>query len=404
MNNLRELIISNHQMINMIRIRKNLDTSIEALRETMGISRTTADNIYKRISDGDDAIVKRDGRRLELQGNKGLFLGISIGSTYMRVVLIDLSFHPVPCTELEKVERFQGISKLDGYNEEESSPASYAFCIQKNEDGSIRFSDVQRIASEITNMFVKEASESGTQFPLLGIGFAVTGPVDYSAKTWRSAKNITDFKELIIADLIGYELMERIEAQKLFLSIDNNSKAAIVSEYQFLLENHQECYNDNVALIYIGSGVGSAMVIDQKLLRGSHNLSGELGHIRIDGNTVEGLLTNDETRLQYIPVVLNTINCLLGIDRFVLVGHSLRRNQENKELVHYLMDQRIQFTVSSTQQYSVVTLGRNESSTAAIGAAIETYYCMCNYDLNVDDGNRTNLATDISWKSMLLQG
>lgn len=394
-------IADNHSMLDMIRIRKHLDTSVEALKEDLCISRAAADAMYKALTEKEAPIVTREGRRIKIIGSTAYFLGISIGSKYLRTVLIDLNFDPVSRTDIESHPKFKNVLKLGGRPpkttnnlDSPSDNASYEFEIGVDQN---RFLCVQKLVSSIVSAFTDYTGPGDDDFPILGVGFAVTGPVDYEAAVWRSAPKITDIRDITIPDLIGHLLLEKIEKKGLFLSLDNNAKAAMISEYQYLFEQHGGRFSGDVGLVYIGSGVGCAAVVDQKLLRGSHNLSGELGYVQIEGKTIENYLSKEENYQTYIPFVLNMINCLLGIDRFVLVGHDIRKNTT---LIPALMDRRIQFTVASTQQYCKAEAGRGLACTSAIGAAIGAYLSMCQYDFRQNNGSNINLAKEISWTSV----
>lgn len=403
MNEISKRVIAYHDMLDMIRIRKLIEAPVEALKEDLRISRTTADIIYKKLRDEDNpetSLIEKKGRQTKIKGEKGYFLGVSIGSQHTRVALIDLSFDCVPLKTLEdRYPSLREIKKIDFFLDDETDDTSYAF--RPLTTDASRFETIRHVVSGIVRLFLELAKADRMDFPLMGIGFAVAGPVDYETAVWRSAPNIEPkIRDITLSDLLGHELLHGIEELGLFLSLDNNAKAAAISEYQYLLEQSGGQYTEDVALLYIGSGVGSAAVIDQKLLRGSQNLSGELGHVRMsaeNNSTLEACLINDDDYRRYIPLVLNTINCILGIDRFILVGHSIRNNDR---LIPELMDRRIQFTVPSTQQYCKPQTGRGAASTAAIGAAIECYFSMCAYDLLSDNGRKINLGNEISWNTI----
>lgn len=408
-----EKIIENHAMIDAVRVRKNTESTVELLKEDLSVSRTTADKMCASLLDSSCPVIERKNRKLVVLGTAGYFLGISIGSKHIRVTLLDLNFEPVPT---DWIENNLGVSGLMddslGYIKSESDTSSFAY---KTPCGS-EFEELRRTISTLTSRFLVRATlDDASVFPLMGIGFAVCGPVDYTAKVWRSSPRMTAIQNITILDLIGYDNQTMADELGIFISIDNNAKAAVVSEYQNLLEIHGGQYHEDVALIYIGSGVGSAVVMNNTLLRGSQNLSGELGHIKIwvdqhDGTapttkSIEDCLTpleecNDpqkarELYVKYIPYVLNIVNCILGIDRFILVGHSVA---QSKDIIPSIMAERIKFTVSSTQKYCTAEKSRSEASTAAIGAAMEAYHSMCCYDIKRKDGNRINLANNLTWQ------
>lgn len=424
-------IIKNCDMLNAIRIRKNTASNVEALKEDLGISRASADHMYNSLAGkgetGSVPIIVRSresGRLVNIVSNLGYFLGISVGAAHIRVVLLGLDLEPIPRKRIESYDRLKGIEAAGDYLYEESDEVCYAFKTPKDADKP--FEAIRELVSRLLSMFLEQAEESdGLQvqdaqfFPLMGIGFGVTGPVDYKEKLWCSSSRFGYIGNISLQDLIGYENQERIEALELFVSLDNDAKAAIVSEYQYLLEKSGGVYANDTFLIYIGSGIGSSAVIGGKLLRGSHNASGELGQIPLFFTGADGDLSNAETIEQcltrnmedkelreqnykkYLPYILNMANCILGVDRFVLVGHNVKNY---RELIPALMNQRMKFTVYSTQRYCTAENGRGRACTAAIGAAIEAYYCMCRYDLDSGSSDRMNLATDISWRTIKQPG
>lgn len=412
MDELRKTVIACHKMLDMIRIRKNTDAPVEALKDDLEISRSTADGIYKRLLGGDAAppLIVREGRSSKIIGERGYFLGVSIGSKHIRAAVLDLNFEPVTHKRLNGFSVLKNLLGLNAALKEELGPLGdgqdrfreeqdgFSYVFRSPDDCAKKLDAIRFFVPRVIKLFLEQAEQDPERFPLMGIGFALSGPVDYEAKLWRSAPHITDVRGITLYDLLGHELLQRMNDLELFLSLDNNSKASAVSEYQYLVEKNNGNYREDVAVIYIGSGVGSAAVLDQKLLRGSHNLSGELGHIRIDGGkTIEQYLVDPQNHQKYIPLVLNTVNCLLGIDSFILVGHDVR---SSNSLILALMDERLKFTVTSTQQYCRAEAGRGQASTAAIGAAMEAYFSMCEYDLQSDGSERVNLAKDIVWHSI----
>ncbi len=402
------------EMLNLIRLRKNTETSVEALRECMDISRSTADKIFNGLAGKDNALgetaslVFRDERRTVINSVMAYFLGISIGSRYIRIVLLNLNFEPVALDSFFSVKQAK---EIDGYKDEEESNEdsflSYTYEIPDQVEDKLEF--IRKVISQIVSGFL-DCVACNANFPLLGIGFGVTGPVDYREKIWRSSPRITDIQNITIADIIGYENKQRIDEMELFLSLDNNAKTAAISEYQNLLEKTNGQYSEDLAVIYIGSGVGLASVIDGRLLRSDKNMAGELGHVQLligkddksenkDENfyqtkSVEELFTDDFSYRKYLPYILNLINCTLGVSRFILVGHSISKRDV---LVNEIMNQRFKFTVSSTQTYCSAEIGRGVAYTAAIGAAMEVYYTVCNYAPYNNAQERTNLAQRISW-------
>lgn len=417
-------IIDNHEMVDVIRTRKKTDCTVEYLKNVLDISRTTADKFYSSLQE--KGIIMRTDRSTTICNDCAYFLGISIGSSNIRLVLLGLDFKPISRSRLEEYSFLKGIKEIPGFCVQESDGESFAFkpvnnwCSNANEAPQAEFRSIQETVGTAVSLFLKqaEAARNGTgpAFPLAGIGFGVTGPVDYAEKRWISAPRMKSVRDISLRDLLRHENMKKINEMEIFLAIDNNAKTSIVSEYQYLEEENGGAYSEDLALIYIGSGVGASAVINRRLLRGRSNTSGELGQIylprsEVAGATIESCLQTEEDYVRFLPYILNVLKCLLGIDRFILVGHNMfeygendERDEEGKRIhlrskvLPAVMDQRMTFTVASTHKFCKVEEGRSTPCTAAIGAAIEAYFSMCNYDLGSSNNNRENLAFDICWR------
>lgn len=407
-------------MLDVIRVRKNTDFSVETLKNALKVSRTTADRFVNELL-GEKIIGKTEKRHI-IDGNIAFFLGISIGSKHTRFHLIDLNFELLSRYIVKQYPCLSEIETFGKFIEKESD--DNGFCFETlSVGGNNAFSQVQELVGKIVAAFLRQKEQSQLDdrlhFPLAGIGIAVTGPVDYTNAIWRSApEQFTKIKNISLPELIGYDNLRKAEELEIFLSLDNNAKAAMVSEYQYLLEQKSGDFNEDIALLYIGSGIGSSAVLGKTLLRGSHNLSGEIGFLptlptctkndkgelsqsglqeTVD-ERIRSLQTLDtDEELQHYFCVLtylcNVINCILGIDRVILVGHNIRQHES---IIPALLEKRMEYTVASTQHFCTPSKGRGISGTAAIGAAIEAYMSMCHFNSSAPE-KRTNLAKDICW-------
>ena len=421
-----EKITQYHDMLDAIRVRQKTDINVEHLKSVLNISRTTADKIMTILlsEDKDLSLIQKHGRSIFVRSEAAYFLGISIGSKYIRVSLIGLDFNPVSKSKLLQCKEISDLISMEimnfDNNESDDSGFSFHTPISDSQSMSSSLDCLRKVISPLVSHFLmlSESTDpsNAPRYPLAGIGFAVAGPVDYTAKTWISAPHITSLRNITIQDLVGYENLQTIERAGIFMSIDNNAKTAIVSEYFQLLVDNCGNYHDDLALIYIGSGIGSAAIINKRLLRGCHNVSGELGQMYLyspkldksatdyassqeiipyDMVRLEDLMSSknrDECCKKWLPYALCSTICILGVKNVILAGHTIRGT---KDLIPSLMDERTKFTVSSTSMYCNLLQGRGTPNTAAIGAAIEAYYTMCNFDKE-NPSIRTNLAFNLS--------
>ncbi len=103
-----------------------------------------------------------------------------------------------------------------------------------------------------------------------GIGFGFPGQVDYKAGIVRNAPNIPGWVEVPIAKLIEDEF-------KIPTRVDNDVRCAALGELNYGAGKGCE----NLICITVGTGIGSGLIINGKLVRGATNAAGEIGHIKL---------------------------------------------------------------------------------------------------------------------------
>ena len=103
-----------------------------------------------------------------------------------------------------------------------------------------------------------------------GIGFDFPGQIDYKNGIVRLAPNIPGWVNIPIAKIIEDEF-------KIPIRIDNDVHCAALGELNFGAGKGCE----NFICMTVGTGIGSGIVINGKLVRGASNAAGELGHIKL---------------------------------------------------------------------------------------------------------------------------
>ncbi|MDN5217084.1 ROK family protein [Fulvivirgaceae bacterium BMA12] len=100
-----------------------------------------------------------------------------------------------------------------------------------------------------------------------GIGIAFPGIVDSD-------------RDKIISDYVKYPDAQKVDIRQwasyhwgISAKLENDSRAALLGEWQY--GAGKGC--DNLVLITLGTGVGTAVLLEGKLLRGKHYLAGNLG-------------------------------------------------------------------------------------------------------------------------------
>ncbi len=127
-----------------------------------------------------------------------------------------------------------------------------------------------------------ESMTNGLKKNILGVGIGVPGQVDYKKGTIYNLTNVKGWRDVCLRDIIKSRL-------KIPVFIDNDANAACIGESKW---GAGKGFKD-VVCITLGSGLGSAVMIDGKIFRGRGYSAAEMGHICIER---EGLRCNCGSR------------------------------------------------------------------------------------------------------------
>ncbi len=108
---------------------------------------------------------------------------------------------------------------------------------------------------------------------LLGVGVGVPGTVEHETGRVLTCPNL---RLLDGADL-GSGVAERLGVP---VWVDNNTNLIALGEHAAGIAQGM----DNVAVVFVGSGVGCGLILNGELYRGSGGLAGELGHTSVVPN------------------------------------------------------------------------------------------------------------------------
>jgi len=103
-----------------------------------------------------------------------------------------------------------------------------------------------------------------------GIGFGFPGQVDYKSGVVRLAPNIPGWVDVPIAKMIEDEF-------NIPTRVDNDVRCAALGELNFGAGIGCE----NLICITVGTGIGSGLIVNGKLVRGASNAAGEIGHVKL---------------------------------------------------------------------------------------------------------------------------
>jgi glucokinase len=167
-----------------------------------------------------------------------LFVGIDVGGTNIKVGIVDNN------------GRRLGNCSLP--TEQDRGPADAAGRVGKALSQLVRQNDIER------NRLVRA-------------GLATPGPMDISRGLLLMPGNLPDWHDCPIRDLFS-------TACDLPVTYANDANAAAYGEYWRGAGRDAQ----SMVLFTLGTGIGGGIIVDDKLVEGTHSCGGELGHIIID--------------------------------------------------------------------------------------------------------------------------
>jgi len=117
-------------------------------------------------------------------------------------------------------------------------------------------------------------ADAGRQWSdVRGLGIGVPGLIDSRTGIVRACVNLKGWKDIELRGLVS-------EAMGLPVVVDNDANAAAFGEYSIALKNNDQLRH--LALVTLGTGVGSGIVLDRRVFHGGGGLAGEVGHMIVE--------------------------------------------------------------------------------------------------------------------------
>ena len=121
------------------------------------------------------------------------------------------------------------------------------------------------------------------------IGIGIAGQIDYKNGIIKHTPNINGFDNTNLKKIIRETIGENVE-------VENDVKCFALAENVF---GRVRKYH-NIVYLAIGTGIGGAIEVDNKLYRGENNIAGEFGHMVIDINGKKCACGNKGCWEQYV--------------------------------------------------------------------------------------------------------
>ncbi|MFJ6000697.1 ROK family protein [Arthrobacter sp. NPDC092385] len=232
-------------------IRSSGPISRVELAEKTGLTQATISTLVRTLLTED--IIVESGRGestggkprmfLELNPASRLGIGVHIGQDYITYIIADLRGHVV------------GRRRVEGPGD--TSPLTV----------------VSRMTRDIEALIADSGADRSS---IVGMGIATPGPLDRTAGTLRNAPSLETWSDFPIRRALASTTGFHCE-------FDNDATAAAIGEYWL---GATEGYA-NYASVYMGSGIGSGIVMDGTIYQGVSSNVGEIGHVTVDAKGLQ---------------------------------------------------------------------------------------------------------------------
>ena len=106
----------------------------------------------------------------------------------------------------------------------------------------------------------------------IAAGLSVIGRIDAARGVWLSGLLYGPFRNIDVASAL--------EELGVPIMVEDHARSLAFVE----LRRAGARRDDSFVLLYMGEGLGSALVLDGRIYRGSHGVAGEIGHMGLEGN------------------------------------------------------------------------------------------------------------------------
>lgn len=258
---------------------------------------------------------------VKINDQKAYFVGISAGSSNIKIsiraitnesLILNKKNKNVILNITESFRRLEYILDCD-YKGQYKDDAMWCFVTPNN---YVKYSE---LLSEICKTILVSCCDI---MPIAAICFVFPGHIDINSQTIVEV-NYTDLiiKSTNIESLLDNEVIEIINTKNISLYVDHNVKACASYELLCISNKSKYSYCSNMAVLYLGLGIGMGIVLNGQIYRGGlTNLSGQFGKnnvIRVSDEFINDYFNNDIKEFsEYNGSELKTLEYILREDVF----------------------------------------------------------------------------------------
>lgn len=298
--NLRDKdVLKNLKIIDFVRHHQELD--ISAIADAFDVSWPTMKTSFTALYKSNLLSESDKPRKHIINPSYGVMLGLSIGATETKITLINFSFNTVDWSVYPFSDLYDEIRKI----------VTLKPSVQENER-IICFNTVHDFLSiyKSSTNIIKKVLDFCTDndLNLLSVGIALPGIIDRQSKRMIFCPNIPELLNISVNRIVSDEIIDALNERGISFYISHDATAATVFEkewnYKQYFSKEIDTLSRNMAVIYMGSGLASGYIFENRLLLGTTG-TGEIGHLGLqyvdlqlnDGETDAYVLPNKEKQL-----------------------------------------------------------------------------------------------------------
>ena len=266
--------------LNIIRCKPGIEKTVLAKKLDLAYK-----TLVKQLEELEEAGFIYSEPELRINENRFYMCGISIGGSHCKVVIVDSGYRIISKEIFDKICKKYDVFQQEFFSKRINT-TDYGYKYFETPDNRTELQlYINYIINDIIKLHDLSQRENGDIPPILSIGIALTGSIDTKKQVIVRSHNIDYMKNISRDMLLELDTIQNLKQREIEVVIDHNAKAMAVCEKFSLYHDDNDNYEyrnkKNIACLYLGSGIGCGIILNNRLIRGCRNFSGELGHIQV---------------------------------------------------------------------------------------------------------------------------
>ncbi|MBR0413742.1 MAG: ROK family protein [Clostridia bacterium] len=247
------------------------------LKNATGVAWPTLDNAIKKHFSLSYSPIKQNDNEFILDRNYSILAGISIGATQIKLFLCDFYYEPLWTNQslrknLSQVLDDLKLEDIRNNTDSQNNDVDWSYFCYKRENS------IEGIVYRLEKIFNVLLKNNFLSSNLLSIGISFPGIINSDLRIDFSP-NIKCLRNINIKDLLSNELWTKLKEKNIPVHFEHDTQAALIYEKEHLFKSNKNwASKKNVCCVYMAAGIGTSLIIDNTLYRGTSNSFGELGH------------------------------------------------------------------------------------------------------------------------------